>query len=231
MLVSPRASAVRRQSSCIRDSKSRGRTANRWKDAPSVADCNSPKRIISTWRAQIESSRPSPRHLPQVEDGIIDTAMFARLPIASFIKVGGQKWSKAASLGHVLAAELQTCQIYHNEFIFEGPDICGNARYNLTASVAPPEASFYGFWWAFGTCTGGFTNCFGNYESQAFQLGRARYQWDGPPWPGTIAFHWELDIWQVETNQCLPSAPEPCGLWQVTWNSPYPTPVYYLDCP
>lgn len=73
----------------------------------------------------------------------------------------------------------------------------------------------------------------GNGIQQPKEQDEGNYLFDlnVPPIPGQAGFDWFLDRWSLEVDGCAPDDPNPDGDEEIGIDFPYPTPVFYVECP
>jgi hypothetical protein len=194
-------------------------------------------RFLKTWHSVLQLSNPSPVALSEAEllkratikGQVYSTNDNGRTPsidcnneraLQPALRLAS--WSSHHQSG--------TCHLHLYEDIWDGPDNCGNTEYVLSADINGVGLTTYGFWPAYGVCTGGFYDCQDTYSPPSAMLGTA----DGfefGPIAGVIDFYWELDNWFNEDTNCTQCDPNPSGFTQVQIDIPISTPIYQLSCP
>lgn len=97
------------------------------------------------------------------------------------------------------------CYVWDDAWIWS-EDNCGNTEWVLDAIVSVNTLYDNGSAISFGACTGGYTNCAGNYVSPSVAEGDAvfddltynRFQY-------VADWQWTLDLWWSEHLECNPS--------------------------
>jgi hypothetical protein len=188
------------------------------------------------WRSHVESAKPPSRppvRVPQAfrpRPGV--STVSARLLTAS-LECSSDRNPRLSLRFRSLALPQDGCLAFDASNVIEGPDTCGHQLWELKVNVSSQTSSVtydFGSALAHGVCTGGYTNCSGSFVSQSFiEGGRLRYPVAAPP--NQRAFYWALDMWSNEYFDCACTDPYPQGVDEEQFNAPYPTPIYYVDCP
>lgn len=190
-------------------------------------------RVLDRWRTYVESAKPT-SFAPLTSGALSPRPQPSRPGSARLVsaELGLPPASALHSRPYLHAsARPPSCSAHDNAtHVIEGPDTCGNKRFELIATVDGTQYNV-GTAWAFGVCTGGYTHCNGFFIPQGREEGGKFFNIDGSTPSGQVGFYWVFENWNAEYFDCDCTDVYPQGSREITLPWYYPTPVFYAQCP